>query len=58
MNTVTVIAKTEAEASEKCQRVQGWTPDAIREVDGGWCGRRAWKCFDNAQDAKVWDTQR
>ncbi len=57
-NAVTIQAETAAEASEKCARVQGWTPDAIREVDSGWDGKRAWKCFANAQDARVWDDQR
>ena len=56
--TITIQADTESEAIAKCARVQGWTPDAIREVDSGWDGIRAWKCFANAQDAAVWDDQR
>ena len=58
MNAVTIEAETAAEAIAKCKMLQGWTPDAIREVDSGWFGRRAWKCFDNSEAAKVWDNQR
>ncbi len=57
-NVITIQAETEAEAIAKCAMVQNWTPDAIREVDSGWDGKRAWKCFANSQDAEVWDNQR
>ena len=58
MNAVTVEAESEVEAGEKCARVHGWIPDAIREVDSGWLDRRMWRCYESAQDAAVRDNQR
>ena len=58
MKKVTIEAKTEAEAKQKCKDVHGWTPDAVREVDSGAEGIRAWMCFESAQDAELWDKQK
>ncbi len=58
MNKVTVEAETEAEAIQKCKDEHGWTPDAIREVDSGDEGTRAWMCFESASDAELWDNQK
>lgn len=55
--TVTVDAPSKAAAIKKCKQVHGWTPDAVRLVDSGGKGK-AWKCFDNARDAEIWDKQR
>ena len=58
MDAITITAETAAEASATCIWGMGWTPEAIREVDSGDEGSRAWRCFANAQDAKLWDNQR
>ncbi len=57
MKTVTIDALTAAEASRKCYYLYGWIPDAIRLVDSGEEGQKAWKCFESAQDAELWDKQ-
>lgn len=58
MNKVTVNAETEAEAIEICKNEYGWTPDAVREVDSGEEGVKAFMCFENSQDADLWDNQK
>jgi len=57
MNKVTIEADNENEAIEKCKELYGWTPDCIREVDSGEEDTRAWKCFESAEDAILWDKQ-
>ena len=57
MNKVTVEANTEAEAILICSDGP-FTPEAVREVDSGQEGVRAWMCFENATDAEVWDNQK
>lgn len=57
MNKVTVEASSEDEAIAKCKQVHGWTPDAVREVDSGDEGVKAWMCFESAADAETWDKQ-
>lgn len=57
MEKVIVIAKTELEASLKCQNEYGWTPDAVREVDSGNDHEKAFMCFESQVDADLWDKQ-
>jgi hypothetical protein len=57
MNATVYDAKTETEAIALCQSIGGWTPDAVREVDSGQDGVRAWMCFESAADAELWDKQ-
>ena len=56
MRTTTITATSQAEAAQICLAEHDWYPDAIREVDSG-DGTRAWKCFESAEDARVWDQQ-
>lgn len=49
-------AKDDQEAAGVCFIVAGWTPDAVREVDSGQEGVRAWMCFECALDAELWDS--
>jgi hypothetical protein len=42
MNATVYDAQTAAEAIVMCQVMSGWTPDAVREVDSGQDGVRAW----------------
>jgi len=58
MNKVTVEAKSESEAIKVCKQEYGWTPDAVREVDSGEEGTKAYMCFESAQDAELWDNQK
>jgi len=58
MNKVTVDAKSEAEAIKVCKEQHGWTPDAVREVDSGDEGTKAYMCFETAPDAELWDNQK
>lgn len=57
MKTVTIKARSKAEAIKICREQYGWTPDTVREVESGDTGR-AWKCFESAADAELWDKQR
>jgi hypothetical protein len=57
MIKVTIDAETEADAIAKCKEICKWTPDAIREVDSGDDDTRTWMCFQDAQDALLWDNQ-
>lgn len=59
MKTVTISADTEAEAIAICHNIHGFMPDAVREVDSGGdeTDMRAWKCFESAADAELWDKQ-
>jgi hypothetical protein len=57
MNKVTVEAEGEAEAIKACKDLHGWTPDAVREVDSGDDGVKAFMCFENQADAELWDRQ-
>jgi hypothetical protein len=57
MNKVTVNAETEAEAILICSDGP-FTPDAVREVDSGEEGTRAWLCFESGEDAELWDNQK
>lgn len=58
MNKATVNAETEAAAIKTCKEVHGWTPDAVREVDSGEEGTKAYMCFESASDADLWDNQK
>jgi hypothetical protein len=58
MNKVTVDANSEAEAIKVCKEQYGWTPDAVREVDSGDEGTKAYMCFESASDAELWDNQK
>ena len=58
MNKVTVDANSEAEAIKVCNEQYGWTPDAVHEVDSGDEGVKAYMCFENANDAELWDNQK
>ena len=57
MRTVIVDAKTKAAAVKTCQEEHGWTPDAVRPVDSGKKGTRAFLCFESSRDADIWDAQ-
>lgn len=57
MNTVTVNANSKDEAVKVCKQEHGWTPDAVREVDSGEEGTKAFMCFESTQDAELWDRQ-
>lgn len=66
MRRVIVDAKTADDARRICRGECGWTPDAVREVDGGYgdeydrgdrLRNRAWMCFESAADAEIWDKQ-
>lgn len=57
MRTATVIAKNPAKAAEKCLEMHGWFPDTTRPVDSG-DSKRAYMCFESAEDARIWDNQR
>ena len=58
MQKTTVVAQNEAEAIKVCRNECGFTPDAVREVDSGQEGVRAWMCFESASDAELWDNQK
>lgn len=58
MIKITVIANTPEDAAAECKKLHGWTPDAVREVDSGEEGLRAYMCFESAQDALLWDAQK
>lgn len=57
MAKYTVNAQNENEAKQICLEEAGFYPDAIREVDSGEEGQRAWMCFESAADAETWDKQ-
>lgn len=57
MRTATVTAKNPTEAAKKCLDLHGFYPDTTRSVDNG-DGKRAYKCFESAEDARIWDNQK
>jgi len=57
MRTATITAKNRQEAMEKCRKECGWYPTATRPVDNG-DGKRAYMCFESADDAVIWDKQK
>ena len=57
MNRVIVDAASEDEATKVCKEQYGWTPDAVREVDSGEEGVKAYMCFESAADAELWENQ-
>lgn len=58
MQQVTIYdVETDAEAAAACKKEFGWTPESVREVDSGDEWRRAWRCFESAVDAELWDSQ-
>ena len=58
MDKVTINAENVSDAITTCGDLYQWTPDAIREVDSGEDGVRAFMCFENARDAVIWDNQK
>jgi hypothetical protein len=57
MRKVTIDASSEEEARQLCLDNCGFWPDAVREVDAGSDGNRAYMCFESALDAELWDKQ-
>jgi hypothetical protein len=57
MKKVTVIAASDADAIKVCLDIHGWYPSAVREVDSGDEGTKAFICFECGQDAALWDKQ-
>lgn len=57
MRNPTIDAPTKQKAAEICLETHGFYPDAVRQVDSGNKGK-AWMCFENSEDARIWDNQR
>jgi hypothetical protein len=57
MRTAIIKAPTAKKAAKTCSRLNGFYPDAVRQVDSGGKGK-AWMCFESNFDANTWDKQR
>ena len=57
MKRATINANSEGEAFKACLEEYGFSPDAVREVDSGEEGVKAFLCFESAADAETWDKQ-
>ncbi len=57
MNNIIIEATSESDAIKLCLLNFGWLPNAVREVDSGKDGIKAFMCFESAADAELWDNQ-
>jgi len=56
MDTVTIEASSKQQAVKICTE-KYFYPEAVRKVDSGG-ETKAWKCFESAEDARIWDNQK